>query len=229
MSDPSSPSKPARPASGPAVRPHTYDGIEEFDQKLPNWWLFTLYIAIAFSLVYWFWNFQIQMPSKAYIDDYKSSSKEVAVVRELEKKSTEAATAGLDDAALWVQAQDPAVVEAGKTVYGKICFSCHGFSLDAQQRLPDGTAVNDPATGKPLALPGLSLVDAEWKYGSKPLDMIKTVTTGTPNPAENLAKGQQVMPPKGGLQLLPEEIKNVVVFLLSHLKQAPDNCAVPKG
>jgi mono/diheme cytochrome c family protein len=32
---------------------HDYDGIKEFDNDLPPWWLWLFYIAIGFSIVYW--------------------------------------------------------------------------------------------------------------------------------------------------------------------------------
>ena len=46
------------PTSGQEVRDeiikgHTYDGIKEYDNPMPGWWLWVLWASVAFSIVYY--------------------------------------------------------------------------------------------------------------------------------------------------------------------------------
>ena len=51
MSD-SNDQSPATPLDD-SLRPHSFAGIQEYDKRLPRWWLLTLYGAMVFAATYW--------------------------------------------------------------------------------------------------------------------------------------------------------------------------------
>lgn len=134
-----------------ALREHSYDGIQEYDKRLPNWWLFTLYGAIVFSFCYWFYNHWIGVRS----DSIENLQAELARIQ------TEKAANSLDTLSneqLWVMAKDTAMIDAGSGVYVSTCASCHGPNLEGKI--------------------GPSLADNVWVHGGEPQNVIKTVSEG---------------------------------------------------
>ncbi len=152
----------------PELRPHTYDGIQEYDARLPNWWLFTLYGAIAFSLVYWMFYHTTGMGLR---DEEVLAQKMEAVA--------EARLAGsmgsLTDAEIWEKSRDPKFVAAGREVFNANCTACHLASLRGKEENP--------------AAVGPSLVDAEWIHGGQPGQVRNTITHGV------IDKGMQAWAP----------------------------------
>ena len=173
----------------PHLRPHSYDGIQEYDQKLPNWWLFTFYLAIAWFVFYWLAYYQFAL---------------IATDQEAITSSMEKLKAGrakelnvVDDAKLWAMSRDPKVIEAGKTTFMTICVACHGPDLMGKKTNP--------------ALPGLALADQEWKYGHNPTDALKVVRNGSPD----ITKGMPSWEPILGA----ERVLEVVAFVFSKHKE----------
>lgn len=133
---------------------HEYDGIREYDNRLPNWWLYTLYGAIVFSIGYWlvFHTFgTVPLPRERYEETMAQ-----AVEAQLKKMEGQE----LSDASFELFVTLPERVEAGKAIFTQFCVVCH---LDQGQ----GSV-------------GPNLTDAYWLHGDRPLDMLKTVTEGVP-------------------------------------------------
>ncbi len=151
-------SDPVQPApSGDDLRPHNYDGIQEYDKRLPNWWLWTLYLTIIFATVYWFYYFTTRVgPDDQTVINRAMGKIEAAKL---------AAVANLNDDTLWQMSRNGAFVSAGQATFTANCVTCHLASLR-------GKAENPAAVGA-------SLIGTRWIYGGRPVDLINTVSKGT--------------------------------------------------
>jgi cytochrome c oxidase cbb3-type subunit 3 len=141
------------PGDPPVI--HEYDGIEECDNHLPNWWLWTLYGAIIFSVGYWFYYHTFHTglgPTAAY-------EKEDAEFKAAEMERLKKAGAVTSDLLLALS-KDPATLKTGKEVFISTCASCH-------------TATGAGGIGP-------NLTDAYWLHGGSPESIYKTVKDGWP-------------------------------------------------
>ncbi len=131
---------------------HEYDGIREYDNPMPRWWLATFWVTIIFSILY-----VLNVPGigngKGRIADYEA---EMAKAAELAAKNDP--MNGLTDEKIVAASTDPAQKALGSSTFATICSSCH---------VADGGGLIGP-----------NLTDAYWLHGNKPLEIMKTITEG---------------------------------------------------
>lgn len=175
------PTPPNLPPEDP-VRHHTYDGIQEYDKRLPNWWLYTLYITIVFWVGYWGYYEWFRVG----LDGPQSVEQALARI-EAEKL---ASVAQLDDASLWKMSRNPTFVAEGKATYDTNCAACHLASLRGKGENP--TAI------------GPDLTDTEWIHGGKPMQVYDLVMKGV------IAKGMPTWGPVLGPKKVSEVVAYIM-------------------
>jgi len=132
------------------IRAHSFDGIQEYDKRLPNWWLATFYGAIIFWVGYWFYY------ERAHFGPTRAVAVEADMARIEAAKLAAAPT--VDDASLWKMSRNATFVDAGRATFDTTCASCH------TKELTGGIGPN--------------LIDQLWIHGGKPTEIYKTVSEG---------------------------------------------------
>lgn len=168
---------------GPKLRPHTYDGIEEFDQRLPNWWLYTLYGTIAFSIVFWF----------AYMIARIMPTDGARVDAEMAKIAAVKLAASIDvtnDDVFWDMSRNPVFTDSGRQTFDSLCVACHLASLKGKGENPGAVGPN--------------LVDTAWIHGGTPKELYATVSKGV------LVKGMPAWEPVLGQKKTAEVVAYVL-------------------
>ncbi len=128
---------------------HNYDGIQEYDNPLPRWWVILFWATIVFSVLYWF-NLGMGI-GPGRIAQYEA---EVAAAKAAAPPPVEFSS----PAELAAMAGNAQTLAAGKTVFVTNCASCHKA---------DGGGMIGP-----------NLTDNAWIHGGTLMDIHKTITEG---------------------------------------------------
>ena len=129
---------------------HSYDGIQEYDNPMPRWWLLTFAGTIVFSVLY-LMNIGPIGSGKGRIANYEAEMAKFA-------STSPAGDGGPSAERLLAVKADRHEVEEGRNVYTKNCAACH--------RADAGGLI------------GPNLTDDFWLHGGAITDVYKTVTNG---------------------------------------------------
>ncbi|PIE11964.1 MAG: cytochrome-c oxidase, cbb3-type subunit III [Rhodobacterales bacterium] len=175
---------------------HEWDGIEEYNNPLPKWWVWIFYAciiwAIGYSIAYPAWPLikgatpgLLGWSTRANVQaDIDAVDERNGAINERLASAEPAAIA--DDAELLGYAQN-----AGASVFRANCSQCHGSGAQGVQ-----------AGGFP------TLIDDDWLWGGTMDDIVYTVTHGIRNEQDGEARWSE-MPAFG--DILPEEEITAVV------------------
>jgi cytochrome c oxidase cbb3-type subunit III len=171
---------------------HDVDGIHEYDNDLPRWWLYGFYFTIIFSAIYLVNYHVLPKPlfgHKGMVAEYQAELE--AASRAEATRPHPAATRGP-----LVALTDAGNLEKGRAIFDgpdNVCFSCHRHDLGG--------------------LVGPNLTDDKWLHGCSVDDIAKSITTGYP------ARG--MMPFGVGKPLTDEQVLQVASYVISKRGSAP--------
>ena len=218
--------KPVEKKSDPATTGHVWDGIQEFDNPMPRWWLWTFYVTIIWGIGY-----TMLYPAWPLISGVThglwggSTREEVAADIKAFDDANAAIESKLAAAPLASIATDaelgPFAQNAGKAVFQTWCAQCHGAGAGGAKGFPN-------------------LLDNDWLWGGTIDDIHYSVTHGIRNTTDADARFSQM--PAFGEILEPADIDAVVNHVLAISGQEhdaalaatgaqvfTDNCAVCHG
>ena len=129
---------------------HDYDGIREYDNPMPRWWLWVFYVTILYVPVYYL------APAPFGAGAGKEAEYAAEVARHRAAQPPEAPTVSAE--ALLALRDDREALEEGAEVYATNCAACH--------------------RGDGGGLIGPNLADDAWLHGGSPVAIHATIVNG---------------------------------------------------
>lgn len=180
---------------------HNWDGIEELNNPLPRWWLWTFYATIVFAAIY-----VVLYPAWPLVNGategmlgWSTRTDVQTHIRQVDD-SQAAMRQSLTTTDLDMLDRNPELMEfamnAGAAVFRTNCSQCHGSGA--------GGAIGYP-----------NLLDDDWLWGGMVEDIAVTVRHGIRNEDDPDARFSQM--PAFGEMLAPDQIATLV----DHVRALP--------
>ena len=172
---------------------HDADGIREFDNALPRWWLYGFYFTIVWAAVYMV-NYHV-LPTAAF--GRQGMAAEYRAEMEVARAAAAARPRGGAGMAPLVALTDADSLAKGKAIFegaDNVCFSCHRADLGG--------------------MVGPNLADEYWLHGCSAQEVAASIRNGYP------MKG--MMPFGTGKTLTDEQVLQVASYVLSKQGSKPD-------
>ncbi|MFO1175861.1 MAG: cytochrome-c oxidase, cbb3-type subunit III [Paracoccaceae bacterium] len=205
--------KPVARKPDPSTTGHEWDGIREFDNPMPRWWLWTFYLTIIWGIGY-----TVFYPAWPLIHGathglwgYSTRQEVAADIKAFDAQNApiEAKLVATDLKAI---AADPELANytqnAGHAIFQTWCAQCHGAGAGGAKGFPN-------------------LLDNDWLWGGTIDDIHTTITHGIRNTTDPDARFSQM--PAFGEILKPEEIDQVVNHVLAISGQPHDAALATAG
>lgn len=192
---------------------HSWDGIEEWNNPLPRWWVWTFYVTILWGVIY-----SVAYPAWPLLSTttagYLGYSTRAEVAADI--AAVDAANAPMMDR---IAATDMAelaaggaahdfAVNAGAAVFRTYCAQCHGAGAAGAFGFPN-------------------LLDDDWLWGGDPETIAYTVRHGIRDDTDDDSRVPFM--PAFGEVMEPAEIDRVVAHVLNISGQAHDAALAAEG
>ncbi|MCG7627118.1 cytochrome-c oxidase, cbb3-type subunit III [Epibacterium sp. MM17-32] len=199
----------------PKTTGHEWDGIMEFDNPMPRWWLWVFYATIVWGIGY-----TIAYPAWPLVSEATSGmlgwSSRAKVEAEIAAVETANAPINAELEALELAAipnhpeLEGYAVSAGSAVFKTWCAQCHGSGAAGAKGYPN-------------------LLDDDWLWGGTMEDIYTTVAYGIRNEDSDDAR-YSAMPAFGRDELLDKtQVSQVVNYVMSLSGTPEDATEVAEG
>lgn len=166
---------------------HDADGIQEYDNNLPRWWLYGFYFTIVMSVIYVFYYHVYSGPdwNMLWFGPKSQEAEYAAEMAELDRMKASAPKGPAVEMVVMTDAKD---LEAGKAIFNEnICYTCHREDLGGQV--------------------GPNLTDDYWIHGCSLEEIVTSIKTGFPE------KG--MLPYGNNVKLDDRQLVQVASYIIS--------------